>query len=129
VAGRPAQIYIQLLPLAAFLTVEGITRMARNPERKFDWAEFLAVDACGADVGILPDVLEPAVHPHHRGFFHSIAFVLLVIWALAKFGATLTGLTLGFYTILACCYFSHSVLGLFDTALPASGRADGAAGK
>ena len=26
----------------------------------------------------LPDVLEPAIHPHHRQFFHSIAFAALV---------------------------------------------------
>ena len=26
----------------------------------------------------LPDILEPAVHPHHRQFFHSLAFVGLI---------------------------------------------------
>lgn len=26
----------------------------------------------------LPDVLEPALHPHHRQFFHSIAFGALI---------------------------------------------------
>jgi inner membrane protein len=26
----------------------------------------------------LPDILEPAIHPHHRQFFHSLAFVGLL---------------------------------------------------
>jgi membrane-bound metal-dependent hydrolase YbcI (DUF457 family) len=26
----------------------------------------------------LPDKLEPAIHPHHRQFFHSVAFAALV---------------------------------------------------
>ena len=26
----------------------------------------------------MPDILEPAVHPHHRQFFHSIAFAALI---------------------------------------------------
>lgn len=32
----------------------------------------------------LPDVLEPALHPHHRQFFHSIAFAGLVGWGTYK---------------------------------------------
>ena len=28
----------------------------------------------GGIVGCLPDLLEPAIHPNHRQFFHSIAF-------------------------------------------------------
>lgn len=26
----------------------------------------------------LPDILEPAIHPHHRQFFHSFAFATIV---------------------------------------------------
>lgn len=26
----------------------------------------------------LPDILEPAIHPHHRQFFHSLAFAALI---------------------------------------------------
>lgn len=26
----------------------------------------------------LPDILEPAIHPHHRQFFHSIAFAAMI---------------------------------------------------
>ena len=38
----------------------------------------------GAALGValtnIPDLLEPAVHPHHRQFFHSVAFCCLVGW-------------------------------------------------
>lgn len=27
----------------------------------------------------LPDKLEPAIHPHHRQFFHSVSFALLIV--------------------------------------------------
>jgi inner membrane protein len=32
----------------------------------------------------LPDILEPAIHPHHRQFFHSIAFVGLLALGMYK---------------------------------------------
>jgi membrane-bound metal-dependent hydrolase YbcI (DUF457 family) len=32
----------------------------------------------GAVGGVLPDRLEPAIHPHHRKFFHSILFLSLI---------------------------------------------------
>lgn len=39
----------------------------------------------GAVLGAkLPDILEPAVHSHHRAFFHSIAFAGGLIWAVKK---------------------------------------------
>ncbi len=27
----------------------------------------------------LPDIIEPAIHPHHRQFFHSVAFAGLLV--------------------------------------------------
>lgn len=32
----------------------------------------------------LPDVLEPAVHPHHRQFFHSVAFGAVVAYGMRR---------------------------------------------
>lgn len=29
--------------------------------------------------GILPDLLEPATHPNHRSFFHSITFLMVLL--------------------------------------------------
>lgn len=34
--------------------------------------------------GKLPDILEPAVHPHHRKFFHSIAVLASIGWGVKK---------------------------------------------
>jgi inner membrane protein len=34
----------------------------------------LVSSAAGTLGGVLPDLLEPATHPHHRAFFHSLAF-------------------------------------------------------
>ena len=38
----------------------------------------------GALLGSLPDVLEPAHHPHHRQFFHSATFAAAVAYALKR---------------------------------------------
>ena len=32
----------------------------------------------------LPDAIEPAIHPHHRQFFHSVAFAGLVSYGLHR---------------------------------------------
>jgi len=33
----------------------------------------------GAFVGILPDILEPAINPNHRSLFHSVALLLMLV--------------------------------------------------
>jgi len=38
----------------------------------------LAAAAVGAGCGTLPDILEPALHPNHRQFYHSVAFAMLL---------------------------------------------------
>lgn len=35
----------------------------------------LAAGATGAVIALVPDILEPAIHPNHRAFFHSFAAV------------------------------------------------------
>lgn len=40
--------------------------------------------ALSAAVASLPDKIEPAIHPHHRQFFHSIAFAMLVGYGVYK---------------------------------------------
>lgn len=41
-------------------------------------AEALGSAALAAALGSIPDWLEPASHPNHRQFFHSIAFGLII---------------------------------------------------
>jgi len=33
-----------------------------------------AISVLGGTVALIPDILEPATNPNHRGFFHSIVF-------------------------------------------------------
>ena len=63
----------------AHMIVGGLTGTAtaavlsRN-ENGWDFAlEVLGGAGAGAIGGKLPDSLEPALHPHHRAFFHSLA--------------------------------------------------------
>lgn len=37
-----------------------------------------------ANMGSLPDLVEPAIHPNHRQFFHSLAFALAMGWGLKQ---------------------------------------------
>jgi membrane-bound metal-dependent hydrolase YbcI (DUF457 family) len=41
----------------------------------------LASAGLAACFGCLPDQLEPAIHPNHRQFFHSLAFAAVLIYA------------------------------------------------
>jgi membrane-bound metal-dependent hydrolase YbcI (DUF457 family) len=40
--------------------------------------------AAAACLPSLPDILEPALHPNHRRFFHSIAFALAVAYGMRR---------------------------------------------
>ncbi|HET6630750.1 MAG TPA: metal-dependent hydrolase [Woeseiaceae bacterium] len=43
-----------------------------------------AAGGLGALCGSLPDLIEPAVHPNHRQFFHSIAFAVMLGYGLRE---------------------------------------------
>jgi membrane-bound metal-dependent hydrolase YbcI (DUF457 family) len=47
-------------------------------------ATTVAAGGFGAVCGSLPDVIEPAVHPNHRQFFHSIACAVMLGYGLRK---------------------------------------------
>lgn len=47
----------------------------RREDRPVDGTS-LAMGAAAACFPSLPDVLEPAVHPNHRKFFHSVTFAV-----------------------------------------------------
>lgn len=46
---------------------------------RFDWSQVAVSSAVGTIAGLIPDLLEPATHPNHRKFFHSITAGLGVI--------------------------------------------------
>lgn len=60
----------------AALAVAGVIGHAERQRGATAWpmagAGLAAVATC------LPDVLEPALHPNHRQFFHSVAFAALI---------------------------------------------------
>lgn len=53
-------------------------KKAHDPSVQFDWGEFLLLTGLGALAATLPDMLEPAISPFHRSFFHSVAAGTLV---------------------------------------------------
>ena len=58
--------------------------MKTDPARRFDIGEMLCLGVAGGAVGAaaatLPDMLEPAYHPHHRKFFHSFTAGSLALY-------------------------------------------------
>ena len=44
----------------------------------------LAMGTAAALLPSLPDVLEPAIHPNHRRFFHSVTFAIAVGYGLHR---------------------------------------------
>jgi len=46
--------------------------------KQIDLGHLLISTGTGAAVSRLPDILEPAIHPNHRAFFHSFVFGALL---------------------------------------------------
>lgn len=81
------------------------------PERTLDWGEFFICCFAGGAVALLPDVLEPAEHPNHRQFFHSVAAAGLVAFAVS--GRHTEGYSpqvRKLLCVLGCSYLSHVLL-------------------
>lgn len=54
--------------------------LASRPEdQQKGLAHPLVGGTASALLASLPDAIEPAIHPHHRQFFHSIAFAALLV--------------------------------------------------
>lgn len=78
--------------------------------------------AVGALMGKLPDILEPAHHPHHRQFFHSVATFVSISAALIKAyqwtpESSLEKVLRGVILIGGTAYLSHLA---FDATTPRS---------
>jgi inner membrane protein len=70
------------------LIVGGLAGLGISLWDKSDDSEFannpLLATTVGAMFGKLPDILEPALHPHHRQFCHSIVVLLGVGYGMKK---------------------------------------------
>lgn len=63
--------------LGAAVCVGGIALAAENKQEE-PTAKPLIAGGLACLAGTLPDILEPACHPNHRQFFHSLAFAGMV---------------------------------------------------
>jgi membrane-bound metal-dependent hydrolase YbcI (DUF457 family) len=61
-----------------------MSRQAADPSLRFDWGHLLLCAGAGGAAAMLPDLLEPAVHPWHRGFFHSVTAAFAVACLLSE---------------------------------------------
>lgn len=73
---------------AAYFTLNYYQKKQEAPELKFNWGKLLLFVFAGVGIGlvtgILPDRIEPATNPNHRGFFHSYFLSLLMFIGLLK---------------------------------------------
>lgn len=61
-----------------FIAVMTATAMVQSRDGAPGDGTPLAMGVAAALMPSLPDLLEPALHPNHRKFFHSVTFVLLI---------------------------------------------------
>lgn len=69
--------------LGAALVIGGIS-VASEQQKDQNTSAPLAHGTVAACLGTLPDILEPACHPNHRQFFHSLAFAGLLGFGLYR---------------------------------------------
>lgn len=83
----------------------------RLTERTLDFGEFLLAGGAGACVGLLPDLLEPAVHPNHRGILHSYASAGLLSYGTKRIweNPEISRDQKMQWTIGSLCYLSHLI--------------------
>lgn len=88
-----------------------LAQKAADPKRPFDIGEMFLWGVGGAPCASIPDLLEPALNPHHRGFFHSVTFgAALIAIACGKVPMRVTSTAAGILKFAAACCFSHLVL-------------------
>lgn len=58
---------------AGFTIAKHLYQKRANPDKEFPWGELALNTAIGYAAGTVPDLIEPAIHSHHRKFFHSVA--------------------------------------------------------
>jgi len=60
-------------------SVDIVRKIIENKPLELQDIAMLSIQVCVGSVGgLIPDKIEPAIHPHHRKFFHSVAMILLI---------------------------------------------------
>lgn len=67
-----------------FLSVTAATLAVQHQDGHPVDGSALAMGTAAALLPSLPDILEPAVHPNHRRFFHSVTFGATVAYAMLR---------------------------------------------
>jgi inner membrane protein len=67
-----------------FFAVMTATAAVRHHNGRPVEGSALAMGTAAALLPSLPDVLEPAIHPNHRRFFHSVTFAIAVGYGLHR---------------------------------------------
>lgn len=70
------------MSLAAYYEAQQLQEQPKSVEKACGAA--VAAGGLGALCGSLPDLIEPATNPHHRQFFHSVAFGIIVFEGLRR---------------------------------------------
>lgn len=83
-----------------------------TPQARFDFGKAATWTAVGALAATLPDWLEPGTSPNHRGFFHSVAVLVAIIWLLMVVPIG-TLATIALWVVAALGYASHLVADSF----------------
>lgn len=106
---------------AAYCAVHQLKKVVQ-PDKKFDWLEAAVWAGTAALAASLPDFLEPATSPNHRGFFHSILVLVALLWLLGRLGAGGVAM-IGLFFVAGLGYVSHLAAdALTPRCLPWIGR-------
>jgi membrane-bound metal-dependent hydrolase YbcI (DUF457 family) len=92
-------------------------KIQNGEQFQIDWNRCLGTALIGTGLGaiggVLPDILEPASHPHHRKLFHSITTASAIGYGLYKaHNSTLDSDMKQTINCAAAGYFSHLLLDL-----------------
>jgi membrane-bound metal-dependent hydrolase YbcI (DUF457 family) len=92
------------------LGIYALFKYIRNERWTLEGA--LASTAAGAVFACLPDIIEPALHPNHRGLFHSCAAIGAISYASERIVGSV-GLTqdarMG-VSVFSAAYISHLLI-------------------
>jgi len=106
------------IAVLANMVKQGI-QIAANPDYEFDLVEAVAWGGVGCVAGCAADIFEPAVHRIHRSTFHSLATLVLILYALhGKHSKEFTPDQRSYAGLFGYPYVSHLALDFLTKAGP-----------
>lgn len=99
-----------ILAGAAVALLQENWRCARNESHRIDLLKIAMGGVIGGATSCVADILEPAVNPNHRRFFHSLGFACLVLYLWNQNQNRLDEPTRELGEVAGCGYLSHLAL-------------------